>query len=333
MIIYDHVPVLLRLIQYKGTVLEDTAPHLILVNLVVVLVLLFSEGGWLAGSSRPEWMPAPVFSTQGPVSPIAWQMLILPLGFLLGVRSNQAYERWSNGVESYTQCISAASELCRQASSYVKMDVEGGSGEGPNWQYRNAPSGVWPESGQNDYEDPDKERLFRHSLAFLAMVRQDIRKRRIVDNEDREAVIRRATEDRLHVTEQELQHLVDTGVYSPEVNGPLVIARWLSHDVAALAHRISLPTLVAAMETNIGKMVGAFQQIDKISDHPVPWPYTHLTQVFLIFWVYTLPLAMVRCPIVYARHLGAASCVASRGPLLTNVLCRRRSTKEGRSSS
>lgn len=33
--------------------------------------------------------------------------------------------------------------------------------------------------------------------------------------------------------------------------------------------------------------------IEKISDHPVPWPYTHLTQFFLVIWVYTLPICLV----------------------------------------
>ncbi len=295
MIIYDHLPVLLRLFQYKGTVLQDTAMHVILVNVVVLGVLVFSNEGWLDGTARPEWMPAPFFPAD--VSPIAWQMLILPLGFLLGVRSNQAYDRWSTGVDAYTTCINAASELCRQASSYVRMDVEGGSGVEPNWQYRNVPSGQMPALGESDYEDPDKERLFRHALAFLALVRQDIRKRRLFLDENRAEVITRATEDRLHVTEAELEHLVDGGVYTADVNGPLVVARWLSHDVAALVHRISVPTLIAAMEANIGRMVQAFHQIDMISDHPVPWPYTHLTQFFLVIWVYTLPIPMVRCPV------------------------------------
>jgi predicted membrane chloride channel (bestrophin family) len=295
MIIYDHLPVLIRLFQYRGTVLQDTAVHVLLVNMVVLAVLVFSHGGWLVGPERPEWMPAPFLSAD--VSPTAWQMLILPLGFLLGVRSNQAYDRWSTGVDSYTACINAACELCRQASSYVRMDVEGGSGAEPNWQYRNVPSGQMPALGESDYEDPDKERLFRHTLAFLALVRQDIRKRRLQYNEERSEVIQQATEDRLHVTEAELEHLVDGRIYTADVNGPLVVARWLSHDVAALVHRVSVPTLVAAMEANVGKMVEAFQQINKISDHPVPWPYTHLTQFFLVIWVYTLPLAMVRYPV------------------------------------
>jgi len=40
-------------------------------------------------------------------------------------------------------------------------------------------------------------------------------------------------------------------------------------------------------------MVNAFRRIDKISTHPAPWPYTHLTQFFLVLWVYSLPIVLV----------------------------------------
>jgi hypothetical protein len=36
-----------------------------------------------------------------------------------------------------------------------------------------------------------------------------------------------------------------------------------------------------------------FHDIEKIAEHPVPWPYTHLTQFFLVIWVYSLPLCLV----------------------------------------
>jgi predicted membrane chloride channel (bestrophin family) len=300
MIIYNHLPVLLRLYQYKGTVLQDTVWHVVTVNLVTFMVLVFFQpadtdsSSW-HGTSRPSWLPDPWFSVSE-VSPIAWQMLILPLGFLLGLRSNQAYDRWSLGVDSYTNCINAGSELCRQASSYVRMDVrmdvEGGSGEGPNWQYRNAPAGTLPPAGEEDYKDPEKERLFRHVFAFLALVRQDIRKRRLDKAGSEKEQYDRAIEERLHVTDEEMKHLIECGAYTEDVNAPLIVARWLSHDVAALVERVSVPTLIVAMEHNIKDMVNAFTEIDKISDHPVPWPYTHLTQFFLVMWIYSLPLCM-----------------------------------------
>ena len=40
-------------------------------------------------------------------------------------------------------------------------------------------------------------------------------------------------------------------------------------------------------------MVLQFHDIEKIAEHPVPWPYTHLTQFFLVIWTYSLPLCLV----------------------------------------
>eukprot|EP01043_Picozoa_sp_COSAG02_P013295 COSAG02_NODE_529_length_20702_cov_43.720555_13_plen_88_part_00 len=36
-----------------------------------------------------------------------------------------------------------------------------------------------------------------------------------------------------------------------------------------------------------------YHEIEKIADHPVPWPYTHLTQFFLVIWTYSLPACLV----------------------------------------
>lgn len=91
-------------------------------------------------------------------------------------------------MDLYTKCINASSELCHQACSYVRADIEDGSGK-PKSQYHNPPSGSSPRSGENVWEDPDKECLFRHVVAFIALVRQDIRKRRLGSNNNREDII------------------------------------------------------------------------------------------------------------------------------------------------
>ena len=90
MIIYDHTTVLGRLFQWKGTVLQDTLLHVAVANAVTLVVLLFLQvDGVVAWQERPSWVPAPVAVQD--ISPLAWQLLMLPLGFLLGLRSNQAY--------------------------------------------------------------------------------------------------------------------------------------------------------------------------------------------------------------------------------------------------
>jgi putative membrane protein len=89
------------------------------------------------------------------------------------------------------------------------------------------------------------------------------------------------------------RYLHKSGIHDIDINTPLIIARWLTHDVAAVAHRVEIPTLIAAMENNVQAMCKAFRGIDKISKHPAPWPYTHLAQFFLVVWVYTLPVCLV----------------------------------------
>jgi hypothetical protein len=93
MIIYEHTPILLRLVQWKGTVLQDTFSHVILVNIVTLLASMFVriDGAvvWPSWDDRPDWVPEAVETRE--VSSLWWQLLMLPLGFLLGLRSNQAY--------------------------------------------------------------------------------------------------------------------------------------------------------------------------------------------------------------------------------------------------
>ena len=90
MIIYEHTSVISRLVQWKGTVLADTLYHVIVGNIITIAVLLFTQvDGVEFWTGRPDWVPAAAAVQE--VSPLAWQLLMLPLGFLLGLRSNQAY--------------------------------------------------------------------------------------------------------------------------------------------------------------------------------------------------------------------------------------------------
>lgn len=90
MIIYEHTSMLSRMCQWKGTVLQDTFVHVIACNFVTLVVFSFLRiNGEAIWEDRPDWVPSPISVED--VSPLAWQLLMLPLGFLLGLRSNQAY--------------------------------------------------------------------------------------------------------------------------------------------------------------------------------------------------------------------------------------------------
>ena len=72
--------------------------------------------------------------------------------------------------------------------------------------------------------------------------------------------------------DQELQFLHESNIHDEDVNTPLIIARWLTYDLAMVLERVSPPTLVPMMEGNVGKMVTAYRGIDELSKHPAPWP-------------------------------------------------------------
>jgi hypothetical protein len=166
--------------------------------------------------------------------------------------------RFLQGVEAFTDLKRCCGELCRQTSSYVKHDVRKNRGEGePDWQYLNPPAGEHAPYEAEDCRDEQKESIIRHVFAFIALVRQDIRNKRLLAPTSEEEMLFRATEERLHVTQEEMNYLIQEGSYDEDIDAPLIVARWLSHDIASVAHRVQIPTLVAAMEMIVGDMVKA----------------------------------------------------------------------------
>jgi predicted membrane chloride channel (bestrophin family) len=278
MIVYDHIPLPARFLQFKGTVLTSTMWHVLLISIDVSFVW------WVMVRWKPAFLSGVTDTMEESASPLLWTLLMLPLGFLLGLRSNQAYMRFMLGVENYTHLVCAAMNLARQASSYIRYDG----------QYRNPEPGMDPEAGYADYEDPHKQRIIRHVVAFVAAVRQDIRNRRLHPPESEAEQREQLVESRLHLTQPEIDYLVRKNAFDDTVHTPLVISRWLSDDIACVVDRVGSMPLIATMENSLERMVESFHNIDQIAIVPVPWPYTHLTQFFLMLWVYTLPICMVQ---------------------------------------
>eukprot|EP01043_Picozoa_sp_COSAG02_P067910 COSAG02_NODE_11079_length_1797_cov_8.536514_2_plen_446_part_00 len=278
MIIYEHLSVAQRVLQYKGTVWDDCKYHFLMVNLVTLAV---QNVFWAQTIGTTPFVNELLDQPRYEVPIAAWQIFMFPLGFLLGLRSNQAYGRYLDGIAHYRDLIQAAGDLCRQ-TQYIKTDGE----------YTITPAGDDPTEGQATCEIPSKQVFVRHALAFLAAVRQDIRNMRLPANDGEDAIDKLA-DLRLHVTEKELLYLYRTGIYDEDVNSPLIIGRWLTADLAQVVDRIGINSLIGAMERSIQRMLSAYRGIDTLSQHPAPWPYTHLAQTFLIFWVYTLPLCLV----------------------------------------
>ena len=119
-----------------------------------------------------------------------------------------------------------------------------------------------------DCRDEQKQNIIRHAFAFMALVRQDIRNKRLPTPASEEEMLSRATEERLHVTQEEMNYLIKEGSYDEDINAPLIAARWLSHDIASVAHRVQIPTLIAAMEMNVGGMVTAVRMAARTPRQP-----------------------------------------------------------------
>lgn len=275
MIIYDHLSVAQRVFQYKGTVWDDCKYHFLVVTLVTLGV---QNVFWAKEVGTVPFVNELLDKSRYDVPIAAWQIFMFPLGFLLGLRSNQAYGRYLEGIAHYRNLVQAASDLCRQ-TAYIKTDGE----------YTNTAAGDDPAEGQSTCDNPDKQVFVRHALAFLAAVRQDIRNMRLPADDARDKL----ADLRLHVTTAELKYLYAMGIYDEEVNSPLIIGRWLTADLARVVDRIGVNSLIGSMERSIQRMLNSYRGIDMLSAHPAPWPYTHLAQTFLIFWVYTLPLCLV----------------------------------------
>jgi predicted membrane chloride channel (bestrophin family) len=133
MIVYDHIPLPARFLQFKGTVLTSTMWHVLLISIDVSFVW------WVMVRWKPAFLSGVTDTMEESASPLLWTLLMLPLGFLLGLRSNQAYMRFMLGVENYTHLVCAAMNLARQASSYIRYDG----------QYRNPEPGMDPQAAYN----------------------------------------------------------------------------------------------------------------------------------------------------------------------------------------
>ena len=229
MIIYSHLTVCQRIVQWRGTVWHDVAVHFVLTTVVTLLVHQLFYAERLLG--LPPFVGGPALEEpRAQVSDLAWRVFMFPLSFLLALRSNQAFKRYLEGISYYTDLNCSITELCRQ-TTYIRTAE--GSFDLPE-------PGTQPREGQASCDDEAKQRIIRHCVAFATATRQDIRNLRLPptqSHEELEAL-------RLHVTDTELKFLHEQNVHDEDINTPLIVARWLTHDLAMVLDRVSPPTLI-----------------------------------------------------------------------------------------
>ena len=175
MISYRHLTVCQRIVQWRGTVWRDVAVHFVLTTVVTLLVHHVFYAERLLG--LPPFIGGPALEEpRAQVSDLAWRVFMFPLSFLLALRSNQAFERYLEGVSHYTDLNCAMTELCRQ-TTYIR--TEEGSFDLPE-------PGTQPREGQASCDDEAKQRIIRHCVAFATATRQDIRNMRLPPTQSHE---------------------------------------------------------------------------------------------------------------------------------------------------
>merc|ERR1719272_498103 len=204
-------------------------------------------------------------------------MCLVPLGFLVVFRTSQAYQRYQHGVDCFTDLLINANELVRRTCTILTDDI------GAGWP----PASKDMAKEQHTCSDPQRQILIRHTLLFFSAGRNNLRKRRLDPKQ------MKPSELSIYMTQEETKQVETMCTANENFNSPVIIARWLSQDIMALHKRLTGQPLHAAMESNLSHMVRAWREIDMISYHAVPWPYTHLSQLFLVLWIYSFPLPLI----------------------------------------
>lgn len=275
MIRYNEIGLWTRLIQIKGTAVE----HTFVANFVTVLVSILA--GELFKHNKENDSAIMDYTSKATEKFLqVHSMMLVPLGFLLVFRTSQAYERYEAGVHLYSKLKTAAGELIRQATVYLAPRADGKGIGYPPGEYTNA------DANSATTNDLQRSAIVRHCLSFVAAVRQDIRNNRVEQNSEDLTLLR------MHLSDGELAEMKDAEVFEQWVNSPLIIARWLGQDLMDISDRLPGVPVLVCMDNNIREMVEAWRGIDSISNHPVPWPYTHLSQMYLVLWCFTLPVSL-----------------------------------------
>lgn len=91
------------------------------------------------------------------------------------------------------------------------------------------------------------------------------------------------------ITETELKTLLESGLnYVP------VCSTWFGRSVArAFQNKMMHRNLMLDIDASMRKMIASWYACEKISYNPFPFPYVQALSIFLLLFIYTMPLALV----------------------------------------
>eukprot|EP01012_Entosiphon_sulcatum_P033493 TRINITY_DN4239_c0_g1_i3.p2 TRINITY_DN4239_c0_g1~~TRINITY_DN4239_c0_g1_i3.p2 ORF type:complete len:313 (-),score=72.22 TRINITY_DN4239_c0_g1_i3:43-981(-) len=133
-----------------------------------------------------------------------------------------------------------------------------------------------------EIDEDDKERMSfvaRLIVALPVTVRWDLHKPIALPDVDEVAFLPQELKQQLRTRSE---------------NWPLVIMNQLTRQIRELSGGRPSPVMVADLEAHVDGFQSAWMGMKKIQSTPLPFPYSHLSQVLIFAWCYTLPFGLIK---------------------------------------
>eukprot|EP01012_Entosiphon_sulcatum_P046037 TRINITY_DN6165_c0_g1_i1.p1 TRINITY_DN6165_c0_g1~~TRINITY_DN6165_c0_g1_i1.p1 ORF type:complete len:345 (-),score=51.37 TRINITY_DN6165_c0_g1_i1:72-1106(-) len=257
---YREISVISFVCSWKGTVFRGTWMETLAVVLIALaLTLINFSVGW-------------EFSLEG------HKLTIIPIGFLLVIRTNLAYNRYWEGRTLIASLTFHARELSSKCRAFI-------SGSEALLTSAIDPTGkavkvVAVGERRRPLEEVRQHRhaILRMACAFLILMRHNLSG---VGNLDELVDL---------LSPEELSYVADHGEQRP-----LIVVAWLRDAIAAAEQQRHYNTQYSlrSLDKDVSGLLRAWMGMAKITTTPFPFPYAHMLRVFLYLWVFTLPIPMV----------------------------------------
>lgn len=237
---YRNLEVTELLMLWRGTAVAAAYQPALLAVVICVLCCLWIQ-------YYPDYYPA--------IDGLGHQLLIVPVGFLMVVRTNLAYDRWWNGRLTIGKVLFHSRQIETMTMNYINAD------------------------------DPDGEVLRRTMMQYVyvmfVVVRHNLLKRSVGMRGD-------PHDYKEYLTVTEFIYLKNMSA-----NRPIQVISWLRHTLRNAKNHILLPQLYQTLDMEISGLLQAWQQAAILCSTPMPMPYAHLLKWLQFMWVYTVPIPLV----------------------------------------
>eukprot|EP01062_Namystynia_karyoxenos_P056737 TRINITY_DN47658_c0_g1_i1.p1 TRINITY_DN47658_c0_g1~~TRINITY_DN47658_c0_g1_i1.p1 ORF type:complete len:438 (+),score=110.13 TRINITY_DN47658_c0_g1_i1:78-1316(+) len=251
-------------VSVRGTIVHSCWKHILLVSLL-------SLGLTISHKAADEWIT---------IDDAGHVLTILPVGFLLVFRLNLSYNRWWDGRESIASMVYAARKVAVKTLTHVSNDS--------------------PHAAIMAHA----RKVYRLAMAMVVCTRHSVQTQ--VSGEHLISADKKALLGQLRMWE--LEHYLTTAqmgdlrLAQPSM-WPVVVTNMLMEQVVApcrnrpedAEHEVvyQWPNAAADITEAAEQLLQSWQAIVKIASTPMPFPYAHSLDIFLLLWVYTFPFSLL----------------------------------------